>query len=136
MPRPPKSDDERARDALVRKNLRKFREESGLSQVELALLADIKPNTYPEWEREKSRRAPKADALKRLADALGRKIDDFYSEEPPPVDRTKISPVVRYMRARGPAQYDPEVQAILADIHQRFADLDELWTRKVREKKS
>ncbi len=60
-------------DDQFSKRLKKLRQERGLSQVELAEKVALHANHYGRYERGSSR--PTADALKRLADALGVSTD-------------------------------------------------------------
>jgi transcriptional regulator with XRE-family HTH domain len=75
----------------IRQNLRRFRREAGLSQPQLAALVDTRANTIAQWES--GRRTPQTEHLVELANALGRAIDDFLKENPPPAKKREIPAV-------------------------------------------
>ena len=58
------------------KKLRKLREDNGLSQEKLARLADVALNTIVKIETGRNQN-PTLDTLKKIANALDVKVDDF-----------------------------------------------------------
>jgi transcriptional regulator with XRE-family HTH domain len=70
------------RSLLVGRNLKKFREERKLSQAQLGDLTGFPANTLATWEQ--GHREPRSANLAVIADALGRSMDDFFMETPPP----------------------------------------------------
>jgi transcriptional regulator with XRE-family HTH domain len=60
-------------------NLRKTREEKGLSQAELAEKAGLQPSAVSHFEA--GRRRPSLENLKRLADALNVTLDSLLGRE-------------------------------------------------------
>ena len=63
-------------DCPLSKNLRKLREQKGLSQDRLAKLADIANNTIIKIEQGENQN-PTLDTLKKLAKALAVSVDDL-----------------------------------------------------------
>jgi transcriptional regulator with XRE-family HTH domain len=63
-------------DYPLSKNLRKLRDQKGLSQDRLAKLADIANNTIIKIEQGENKN-PTLDTLKKLAEALGVSVDDL-----------------------------------------------------------
>lgn len=63
-------------DYPLLKNLKKLREQKGLSQDRLAKLADIANNTIIKIEQGKNQN-PTLDTLKKLAEALAVSVDDL-----------------------------------------------------------
>jgi transcriptional regulator with XRE-family HTH domain len=63
-------------DYPLSKNLKKLREQKGLSQDRLAKLADIANNTIIKIEQGENKN-PTLDTLKKLAEALGVSVDDL-----------------------------------------------------------
>lgn len=58
----------------IQKNLRKYRENKGLSQEKLARLADVANNTIVKIESGKNQN-PTLDTLKKVANALDISVD-------------------------------------------------------------
>ena len=67
--------------SLVRKNIRKFRNEKGLTQIELAELADTSNEYLSEIENEKKNKHFTIATVSRIAEALDVKIADLFDEE-------------------------------------------------------
>jgi len=65
-------------DYPLSKNLRKLREQKGLSQDRLAKLADIANNTIIKIERGENQN-PTLDTLKKLAKALVVSVEDLIN---------------------------------------------------------
>lgn len=81
-------------DELIRANLRRFREEVGLSQPDAAARIGIALDYLAKIERG-ARKVPKASLLKRFAEAYGHTLDHFLQKSPPPSDPILI-PVIVY----------------------------------------
>lgn len=64
------------------KTIRQFREEMGLTQLELANKLDVTPATVYTWER--GRNEPRVSQLRKLAEEFGVLMDDI---ELPEVER-------------------------------------------------
>lgn len=60
------------------KNLKKLREKKGLSQDRLAKLADVANNTIIKIEQGENKN-PTLETLRKIAKALGVKIDDLIN---------------------------------------------------------
>ena len=63
-------------DCLLSKNLKKLREQRGLSQDRLAKLADIANNTIIKIEQGENQN-PTLDTLKKIAQAFEVSVDDL-----------------------------------------------------------
>lgn len=63
-------------DYPLSKNLKKYREQKGLSQDRLAKLADIANNTIIKIEQGENQN-PTLDTLKKIAKAFGVSVDDL-----------------------------------------------------------
>lgn len=61
------------------KNIKKLRQEKGISQDKLSKLADISLNTVVKLELDQSPN-PTLETMSKIADALGAKIDDLVGK--------------------------------------------------------
>ena len=61
-------------------NLKKYREEKGVTQKELAESAKISERHYQNLERGIS--SPGIDTARRIADALGQTVDEVFPAKP------------------------------------------------------
>lgn len=61
--------------------IKKFREESGLSQTDFAERVGVSPQQLWNWENCSDSKSLTTGALAKIADALGRKTDDFFVDE-------------------------------------------------------
>ena len=77
------------RDALVRENIRRFREEAGFSQQDLALRTSVPLDAIRRYESG-ARRAIDAIELQAIATATGHTMDHFFLTDPPPTDPARI----------------------------------------------
>ncbi len=68
------------KEVLICRNVKRFREESGLSQSELAAMVGVVENTIRKWEQFD--RVPSTELLMRLASELERPVEDFGKENP------------------------------------------------------
>ena len=66
----------------IAKNIKVFRLQRRMSQDVLSCLVGVPLNTVTTWEQQ--RRSPNIVSLARIARALGRPVDDFMLEDPPP----------------------------------------------------
>ncbi|MCX6797784.1 MAG: helix-turn-helix transcriptional regulator [Candidatus Falkowbacteria bacterium] len=62
------------------KNIKKYRQKSGLSQDKLSKLAEVTLHTITKIE-SRSTLDPRVETVKRIADALGCSIDDLLLEK-------------------------------------------------------
>lgn len=62
--------------STISKNIRKFREQKGISQDRLSKLADISLNTIAKLELDDSQN-PTIETLQKIAKALGVKVEDL-----------------------------------------------------------
>ncbi len=112
---------------VLARNLKTFREQAGLTQVDLAILAGINPYSIPRWE--KGEHAPQTESLSKLAKALGRPMEHFFATDPP----QGAPPPAVFFRVRDPeAVTDDDMQklrALTEAINERAA-LAELRKRK------
>ncbi len=110
-------------EEVMRRNLEKFREESGLSQAQIAEMSGVPTANYARYERGDN--AIPAHVLKPIADALGRSTDDFYLTSPPP---PRTEPPVFFLRTR------PGIEIDQAVYERLLAELDRA-NREIRPKK-
>lgn len=108
---------------LIRRNLERFREELGLSQIELARLSGVSLNSLRRYERGET--MPQLDALVLLAPALGRDVTDFHLEEPPP-PKEHLRPAF-VLSVRGDAEVPPDMYERLAATVEDFNRQWILW---------
>jgi transcriptional regulator with XRE-family HTH domain len=68
---------------IIKDNLQRFREECGLTQEQVAVLADVPVDSLRRWE---SKGGIKPAALSKLAEIYGRQVDHFMTKTPPKVE--------------------------------------------------
>lgn len=116
-------------DLLIHKNLVKFIEESGYSLNVVADLSGITQASLGRYVRGEN--DPPASALKPIADALGRTVDDFYQDNPPPPKADKDD---LFFRSRPDAvlseEIMKEVREFLAKKNAELRDLKKKQTKK------
>lgn len=78
------SDDE---TVVFKRNLRDFREAEGMTQLQLAIAADLSTGSIHRYETGKG--LPEREALRSLARVFGRPTEDFFNPEPPPRDPSR-----------------------------------------------
>jgi transcriptional regulator with XRE-family HTH domain len=107
------------RQDIVRRNLKRLREEAGLSQAVASYVTGIPLANLQRWEQ--GRHAIDASDLKTLADAYGRSLDDFFVADPDPADAAR-QPVFRLLIMPG-RDADPELideaHAVVDDLNRR-----------------
>lgn len=93
--------DEDDEKALIRMNCKRFRDEAGWTQQELADRSGLAVASIARYEAPKQSRqsTPDRDALAALARAFNRDVGHFYMKEPPPYApipeaRLKVDPGV------------------------------------------
>lgn len=130
------SDDETSDEdlPLVSRNLKRFREELGMTQQGLAEASEQALDNIRRYEQGRS---IKAETLKALADALGHTMDDFSNENPPPADPSKLSAFL--LKVRDGAEVDDdlraEVREFLAGINRKVLDRVKAKKDRARSKK-
>jgi transcriptional regulator with XRE-family HTH domain len=92
---------------IVRKNLRRFREEAKLTAEKVAAFAGISIDSLRRYEAGGS--GVPYDVLAKLADIYGHSLDDFRLENPPRAD-LKRRPAIALMQLEG-VEVDPELLA-------------------------
>lgn len=92
---------------IIRKNLRRFREEADLTVEVVAGFADLSIDSLRRWER-KTQKVP-IDALVKLGEIYGHSIADFHNPNPPKAD-LKHRPAVAYKQLPG-THISPEMHA-------------------------
>jgi transcriptional regulator with XRE-family HTH domain len=85
--------------AIVACNMQAFRGEAGLTQQQLADLANVSSATVSKGERGEI--MPTTDTIEKLAHVLGRKPSDFYAENPPPPPPRPELPNIMFKLAPG-----------------------------------
>lgn len=103
-----RSEEDQQRRAVFARNLKHFREEADLSQVELAGMARLGLSTIS--RAENARNMPNVSGIARIAEALGRPVQDFLMKDPPPMPDARRGPV--RFRFIGPLDPDLAAQAI------------------------
>jgi transcriptional regulator with XRE-family HTH domain len=68
-------------DEQIQANCKRFREEAGLTQQQVAEAIGQAIDTVRSWEQKK--RTPERDSLARLAKLYGRTMEHFFMTEPP-----------------------------------------------------
>jgi len=91
------SSDERL---TIATNCKRFRDEAGLTQEEVAARADLSHASVSRYETGRS--VPDRDSMRKLAALYGRTVEHFYLSDPPP-------PVVRMPAVRLKVETDGEV---------------------------
>ena len=107
---------------LLRTNLKRFREEAGLSAAAAADEAGVLVETLRRWENSST--SMDALALSKLAPVYGRDPGHFYMAEPPPMDRARREELpVFYVRVRADAEVNEnlyeELLKIVATVNQK-----------------
>lgn len=87
MAKTPRSPTRDRRSELVVKNLKRFRDEAGLTQEQAAIASGVPLDRLRSWESGKVKH-PAGDLLHLLAQIYGHVVDDFYQEDPPKPDFT------------------------------------------------
>lgn len=82
----------------MRVNLRLFIEQSGYSAQEVADLSGITQASLSRYTRGEN--AIPGSALPSLAQVLGRKVEDFYDRDPPPIDRDVLARNFLFLKSR------------------------------------
>lgn len=113
-------------DDLIVRNLRRFREEAGLTQAEASEDSGVAIDNLRRYEGGRVK-APVA-ALKRLVDVYGHSFDDLLEEDPPPADLT-LRPPFRLI-LRGDEESIPS--DVLAQISQAVKDANRTVLRRRR----
>jgi len=80
--------------AILAKNIRRFRDELGLTQSEFAERANVVLDSVRAYEH--AIRLPSLRALQGMADACGRSIADFTNPNPPEVDPAAMKGIRRF----------------------------------------
>jgi transcriptional regulator with XRE-family HTH domain len=101
--------------SVIGDNLRRIRKEKrGMGQIELAEASDVAQPTISEIET--GRREPHHSTLRKLADALGVEVVEFFAEEPqpegpPPRPRTPLTDEPEEMFEKRLRKVDTESKA-------------------------
>ena len=67
----------RMRKVIISKKIKEFRTRERLTQAQVAELLDVSAQAISKWEREEC--YPDITLLPVLADAIGCKVDDFFT---------------------------------------------------------
>jgi transcriptional regulator with XRE-family HTH domain len=113
---------------LVRKNLKKFREEAELSRAQLSELSDVPEKNIIRYETGET--GIPSGVLTKLAPVFGRKPGDFYEADPPPPPPLSELPVI-FFKLRPGAQVPENV---LTAVRKAIADAND-QLRKPKSKK-
>src|SRR3954452_8376790 len=63
--------------------LKRLRDQKGLSQAKVAVLADMNPVTL--WRYETGQRSPTVEQLEKLAEVMGVEVSDFFPKDQAPL---------------------------------------------------
>lgn len=115
---------------IFARNIRRFREEAGLSQAGLAALVGVALNTVTKWEQRE--RAPSTIVLHRLAEKLGRPMEHFFLAAPPPVTPVEIPAfALQVIDKRVDPDIQREAEALIQKLNrEHFARLVDRRRRK------
>ena len=101
------------RDELVRQNMIKFRQESGLSQAQVGDLSGVPVDAIRRYETGITATVP-GTVISELAKLFGRSMDDFYMTNPPRA-KPEEAPVL-FLRTRPGAKIDHDVYKKIQDL--------------------
>lgn len=99
-------------EEIVRRNLKKFREEAGLSQEQAAEVSGVPASAIVRYESGKTDQVP-GTALRLLAVVYGHSTDDFYEPSPPPA-KLADRPVI-FLRTMPGTVIDAEILGRVQD---------------------
>jgi len=126
MGRPPKPHpEERAIVEHVRANLKRFREERGLSQEDVSKLLEISVDNLRRYEQ--GQRQPGIGILQRLVTIYGHTTNHFFDEDPPPYDPKLIRAytLIRMPNLSIPPEIDEEAERLIESLNRRVREHDE-----------
>lgn len=95
-----------SRDAIVRANLKRFREEAGYSQAEAAEASGVSIDNLRRYESGKTESVP-FGVIASLGPIYGHSLDDFTKANPPPAKRDDLP--VFFLRTRPGVDVDAEL---------------------------
>lgn len=112
--------------------LKILRETKGLSQAQLAVMADMNPTTL--WRYETGQRSPTVEQLERLAEVLEVEVNDFFPKDqaPRPLEDTlplpfdAIEVAQEAIEVAGAETQEEKYRAIDAEYTRRLAG----WSRE------
>lgn len=105
------SDEDRA---TIAANCKRFRQEAGMTQEEVAVFGGFSIDAVRNWEYK--RRTPERDTLSKLARLYKRSRDDFYMKVPPPA-----SPVGFMARTKIVGEPPPGFEDELAELVKKYS---------------
>jgi transcriptional regulator with XRE-family HTH domain len=112
---------------LFRRNLIAFRNESGLSQQQLADLSGVGVDSIRKYESGTN--SVTATVIANFARVFGRSPGDFYEESPPPRGEHAKAPPVFFLRTLPGADID---EATFRELQQKIDEANE----RVRKRKA
>lgn len=118
--------------AIIRANCKRFREETGWTQQELAERAGLVVASVARYESGKS--TPDRDAMRKLATVLGRRVEDFYATNPPPAG-PRIPEVRLKVDDDAPPDIVAKVRAFQRDIDRELLERSMAAKNKMRKGK-
>jgi transcriptional regulator with XRE-family HTH domain len=105
---------------VIQLNCKRFREESGMTQQQLADESGISIDAIRAYEGK--RRTPDRPRLKLLADTLGRKMDDFTLENPPPPNPESRPPIALKVGPHAPADIRKRAEEYAKQLNREYFD--------------
>ena len=130
MGRPPLTEEQLETSRLTGKNIRDFRNEADMSQAQLARLAGITADMLSKIET--GQRNAGLRTLEKLADVLGRSLDDFMMVDPPP--RAQVPKPERAFDLKAWPGVDPDLRE-KAEAYLRELNREHLQRLRARKKK-
>jgi transcriptional regulator with XRE-family HTH domain len=98
---------------IVRRNLRRFREEAEFSQAEAAEFSGVPIDNLRRYESGKTEKVP-ATVLAELGHIYGHRMEDFFESDPP---KAKLDQRPTFaLRTRPGAKVDAKVLKMLEDL--------------------
>lgn len=109
-------------DEIIQSNVRRFRLEAGLTQQQLADQADISVDAVRKWEGKRG--TPDRESLTKIAPVVGRKMDDFNQENPPPPTARSLPPFALKAIPGAPDDLRREAELFIDQLNKRSAERD------------
>lgn len=108
-----------SQDEQIQTNCKRFREESGRTQQEVAEAIGQSIDAVRSWEQKK--RVPERDSLVKLARLYGRTMEHFFMDEPPASTATQPAYAVSWkISGKAPAGLQQELDAAKEQILRKY----------------
>lgn len=114
----------------IQANVKRFRLEAGLTQQALAVEAEVSVDAIRKWEG--GRGVPDRESLTKLAQALGRRMDDFNMADPPPPPARRVPPFILKMAEDAPDDLRKRAEDYIEQLNREVAQRDTHYPPGVR----